>query len=435
MPIAKKLNTILKNAMDNLTPVTKEDTIGSVVLADEYPNEVIKSVANMRFVYNNDSTVRGLILNNTFTANSSFQITIKEGYEGVPNIQEARKYIEDRCVKSDWNLHGIIEQTLNKAQREGQCFIQIPIVNNQAHLNPLLYDGENYDFMMVPDVETGKIAGYVQKHPEIGDFKNWQNMEWDDLVKASEEVGDLTTTSFLEEEIIHFTIINEDGESVRLLEAAIEIVPSKWKYEGYMLSVSQKTGAIAVVKIGDEKHDEDKIDKSFLDKVLGVFEGRIRKTAVTIPNGVSVDQMNNSSLPDIPSYRRTIIQELYVTLQTPRSMFNTKDSNRSSSETATDYETGYGVFLNKLRNSVKNHFETKLIDKDLSLQSGFADCVGGIEITYTKDVSKEEPLEPTNEDYSPKNPDLEKTAKNQEEGNNKEDNIDSNNNAGDNNNE
>lgn len=435
MPIAKKLNTILKNAMDNLTPVTKEDTTGTVVLADEYPNEIQKSIANKRFIYNNDATIRGLILNNTFTANSSFQITIREGYEDVPNIEEARKYIEDRCKPNDWDLHTIIEQTLIKAQRDGQCFIGVPIVQNQTHLFPLTYDGEEYDFMMIPDTEIGKVVGYVQKHPELGDFGNWQSMEWDDLVKASEEIGDTTTTPFLLEEIIHFKLFGEDGEASGLMDAIMEKVPDKWKYEGYMLSVSQKTGAIAIVKIGNAEHKNDSIKNSFISKILGVFNGRINKTAVAVPDGVEVDQMNNSSLPDIPSYRRTIIQEIYVALQTPRSMFNTKETSYASGEVATDTETGYGVFLNKLRTTIKNAYEVKLFDRDLAIQSGFADCVGGIEITYTKDVSKEEPLEPTNEDLSVSNPDLEKTAKNQEEEKNKEDNTDSNNDAGANNNE
>lgn len=418
MPIQKKMRTILKNSMDKLTPATKKDELGTIVLSEEYPNQIEKSVANFRFIYNNDATVRGLIFNNLMTANSGFDITIKKGYENVSNIEEARKYIEDRCKPNDWNLHEIIDQTLLKAQRDRQCFIQIPIVNNQAHINPLLYDAENYDFMIVPDVETRKIAGYVQKHPEIGDFRNWQSMEWDSLVEASEEVGDITTTPFLEEEIIHFALLKEDGSGEGLMDAVCEKVPDKWLYEGYMLSVSQKTGAIAIVKIGDLNHDTKGVKKSLVQTILDVFQGRVNKTAVAVPDGVSVDQMSNTTLPLIQEYRRTVLMEIYIALQTPRSMFNTKETSYASNEVATDTETGYGVFLNKMRNAVKSHFESKLFDKDLSLQKGFIDCVGGIEITYKKDVSKEEPLKPTEEDISNNNNlDLENTVNESKETN------------------
>lgn len=417
MPINKKLNTVLKNAMDKITPVTRKDEIGTIQLSEEYPNEVEKSVANFRFIFHNDSTVRGLILNNTFTALNKFRIGIKKGYEDVKNINEARDYIEKRCEVSDWNLRKIIRQTLIKVQRDRQCFIQIPILGGQAHLNPLIYDGEDYDFMMVPDQGTGKIAGYVQKHPEIVNFSNWQNMSWDELEEASEGSDEFTTTSFLEDEMIHFTILDEDGRAVGLMDAVTDNIKDKWDYEGYMISVSQKTGAIAVVKIGDETTDAEKVDKSFVQSVLDIFEGRIKKTVATIPKGVSVDQMNNSTLPDIPSYRKTVIDEIYLSMQTPIGAFDTQSSNYASLKKAMDDETGFAVWMLLIRSLVKEGFETKLFDKDLSLQKEFIDCVGGIEMCFADDLDELEALEPTDEDYSDNNEGLEQAANNQNENN------------------
>lgn len=415
--IIKTIPTVLKNAMDNLTPATKKDTIGTVVLADEYPNEIEKSIANFRFIYYNDLTIQGLIDNNAMTANTKFEIKIKKGYEDVKNIEEARSYIENRCKKKDWNLDKIITQTLIKAQRDGQCFIQVPIVGGQAHLNPLTYDGENYDFMMIPDPETGKVSGYVQKHPEKPDFTGWDKKEWDDLVKISEEVGDETTTSFIEEEIIHFTIMEEDGEAKRLMDAICDKVPDKWDYEGFMISIAQKTGAVAIVKIGDVNHNNNEARKSFVDTILGVFQGRINKTAVAVPDGVSVEQMTNSTLPDIPSYRKTVIDELYLGLQTPFGMFDTQNSTYASLKEAMNSKTGYGAWMAHLRDLVKEAFEDKLIDKDLSLKSEYAECVGGLEINYEQDLDEVEPLEPTDEDYSANNEGLEQAANNQNENN------------------
>ena len=420
MPIQKTLKTVLKNHMDNLTPVTKQDTTGTIILAEDYPNEVQKSIANLRFIYHNDATIRGLIFNNAITANHKFKISIREGYEDVPGIDEARAYIENRCKSNDWNLDEIITQTLTKAQRDRQCFIQIPIVGGQAHINPLKYDGENYDFLMIPDPSTGKIAGYVQKHPMIADFKNWQKMEWDDLVKKAEDVGETTSTAFVEEEIIHFSIIKEDGEGEGLLEAILDKIKDKWDYEGFAISVAQKTGAIAIVKIGDMNH-EDPVQRSLVSKLLDVFNNRIKKTAVSIPDGVSVEQMSNSSLPDIPSYRKTVIDEIFLALQTPNGLFDTQGSTFASLKTASDTKTGYGVFLEYIRDLIKANFETKLIDKDLSLQKGFADCVGGIEIRYSdEDLESVEPITPSEADYSADNEDLEDSANNQLEDNSDE---------------
>jgi len=422
MPIAKRLATTLKNSMDKLTPVTKKDELGTVVLAEDYPNEVEKSVANFRFIYNNDATVRGLLFNNAITAINGFHIKIKEGYEDKPNIEEAYAHIMERSRKNDWNLKEVIKQTLIKAQRDRQCFIQIPIIENQAHLNPLTYDGENYDFMLVPDVENGKILGYVQKHPTIPDFSKWENMEWDELVELAEDEGDdPETTSFLEEEIIHFAIIKEDGEGEGMMEAIPDQIKRKWDYEGYMISVSQKTGALAIVKVGDERHEVGDINTGFVQNILDVLKGRIRKTAVAVPDGVSVEQMGNNQLPNIPDYRRTVLMEIYITLQTPRSMFNTKESSYASSEVATDFETGYGVFLADLRDSVKDYFEEKLFDTEISLTSAWSECVGGIEIGFVhdnKDLDEVKPLEPNADDLSADNPDLDKAAQQQESNNN-----------------
>lgn len=413
--IIKTMPTVLKNAMDNLTPATKKDTIGTKKLADEYPNEIEKSIANFRFIYYNDLTVQGLIDNNAITANTKFEIKIKKGYENVKNIEEARSYIEDRCKKKDWNLDKIITQTVIKAQRDGQCFIQIPIVGGQAHLNPLTYDGENYDFMMIPDPETGKVMGYVQKHPEKPDFNGWENKKWDELVELSEKIGDETTTSFIEEEIIHFTIMEEDGEAKRMMDAICDKVPDKWDYEGYMISIAQKTGAVAIVKIGDINHKTDDAKKSFVDTILGVFQRRINKTAVAVPDGVSVDQITNSTLPDIPSYRKTVIDELYLGLQTPFGMFDTQGSTYASLKEAMNSKTGYGAWVDHLRDLIKESFESKLIDTDLSLQKEFVECIGGIEISYGDGLEEIEPLEPTVEDYNATNEGLEKLAQKQKE--------------------
>ena len=101
--------------------------------------------------------------------------------------------------------------------------------------------------------------------------------------------------------------------------------------------------------------------------------------------------VGTTNLPDLPGYMKDIIDVIFIKLQTPRSVFIGESSNRAVAEVQTNDDTGYKVFINFLRDTLRTHFEGELIDYELEL-AGFSEAVGHVIINFDK--SKDDELEP-----------------------------------------
>ena len=96
-------NIILDNSQKNVSPATSPDTNKDAIdLADSHPYQVAKTIKNCRYVYNNESIVSALILNNALTANNRFVITTDN--KNIPNIDKAIKHIESKIKEVEENL-------------------------------------------------------------------------------------------------------------------------------------------------------------------------------------------------------------------------------------------------------------------------------------------------------------------------------------------
>lgn len=378
-PLSIVRNVFVRNSVDAVQSAThlKNPKIDRKArdLSDLYPYTVKKTIRNCRYAYDTDGLVQGLILNNTFKANNKWVITFDDNT--IDGIEDAKKFIEDKC--KEWNLDTRMSEWLIKEQRDGKHFTQKIYVDGTIKLEELAYDGDLYDFEIIRDLTTGEILGYKQKYWTTGDVKDWKTQDFNsirNLPKHKEEVN------FEPDEIIYGTLFEEDGEGMSLIMPILDDIYDKWSYEQYKKSVAHKTGNVAVLTVGSQDVYTDNLEESFLNDALDNLEDREKHDTIVIPYGTSVETLGgNYNLPDLNTYIDKTLSNIYIQLQTPQTLFASDSSNRSTIQVQTDEDTGFAVYLEYMRDSLKKTVDA-LIDDELSLHEEFADCVGHIHLTF-----------------------------------------------------
>ena len=395
----------LSNSQESVIPATPYDTtMDSKDLEDTNPHKIKKTIRNCRYAYNNDGLVQGLILNNTFKANNKWFITFDD--PDIEGIMEAKEYIEDKC--KEWNLDKRMSEWLIKEQRDGKHFTQKVIKDGTIQLNELAYDGENYDFEIIHDPRTGETLGYKQKYYVNKDYKSWKNKDFDTLNSQTKEYEE---ANYLPDEIIYGTLFEEDGKGMSLIMPILDDIYDKWSYEKYKLSVAHKTGNLAVMTVGSKDVYTENVPETFVDKALRQLKDRDKKDAVVIPYGTSIETLGgNYNLPDLNTYINKTLSNIYIQLQTPQTLFASDSSNRSTIQVQTDEETGFGVYLEYMRDTLKNTIENELFDVELEL-NGFEEAIGHIHLTFVsikqnREVSHEYIDKDTMFDYTSDDEDL-----------------------------
>lgn len=376
-PIRRVLNNVLnlRNSQETVLPATPEDNTNAKDLEELHPYKIKKTIRNCRYAYNTDGLVQGLILNNTFKANNKWEVTFDD--PSIPNIMEAKEYIEEKC--KEWDLDKRMSEWLIKEQRDGKHFTQKVIKDGSIQLNELAYDGENYDFEIIHNPKTGEVLGYKQKYYINKDYSGWKSKDFDTLANDTKEYEE---ANYLPEEIIYGTLFEEDGEGMSLIMPILDDIYDKWSYEKYKLSVAHKTGNLAVMTVGSKDVYTDNVPTSFLTEALKNLEDRDTKDALVIPYGTSVETLGgNYNLPDINTYIDKTLSNIYIQLQTPQTLFASDSSNRSTIQVQTDEDTGFGVYLEYIRDTLKKTVENELFDVELELQ-GMDEAVGHIHLTF-----------------------------------------------------
>ena len=119
-----------------------------------------------------------------------------------------------------------------------------------------------------------------------------------------------------------------------------------------------------------------------MNDALDNLEDREKHDTIVIPYGTSVETLGgNYNLPDLNTYIDKTLSNIYIQLQTPQTLFASDSSNRSTIQVQTDEDTGFAVYLEYMRDSLKKTVDA-LIDDELSLHEEFADCVGHIHLTF-----------------------------------------------------
>ena len=114
-------------------PSPTDDNPEAENLKDRHPPKIKKTIANCRYAFDNDPTVRGIILNNAYTANNKFRI--------VSDDKKAETYITQKA--KEWDLDTLMTNTLIKIMRDGPCFIEKGIIDRSIKVRFLAYDTTN----------------------------------------------------------------------------------------------------------------------------------------------------------------------------------------------------------------------------------------------------------------------------------------------------
>lgn len=354
-----------------------EDTSGED-LADRHPPRINKTIKNFRYAYENDATVRGILINNATTANNRYYIKCDD-----PN---AKAWIKQKV--KEWKLERVMTQTLIRAQRDGHCFIEKGFFDGSIQIRFLAYDADKYKMKVIRDPLTDHILGYMQHGPASVDPTGWEEKKFDDI----NDEGDEVDTPYQADQVIFPVLIEEKGRGDSLLSVILDNVDDKKTFERFMRSAAHKAGQLIGVTIGNERISTKDVPKSFVTKLLKVFRSPIEKDVAVVPDGVNLDTIGDSQLPDLPGYIKYHRSEIFLALQSPESLFSTESSNRATAEVQADDSTGYKVFITFLRDFLKNYFEKELIDHELQLK-GFSNSVGKCEIIFDEE-EKLEPLSP-----------------------------------------
>lgn len=347
-------------------------------LATRHPPRIKRSIKNYRYAYNNDGTIRGILLNNATTANNQFRIECED--------PTAKAHIEMKV--KEWDLDGVMTSTLLRVQRDGFCFIEKGIFDGSIQIRFLPYDGDKYKMKVIKNPKTNQIIGYKQNAPKPVDPQGWEKTKYEDL----KEEGEAIDTNYQAENIIYPILIEEAGRGESLLISILDNVDDKKTFEKFMRSAAHKAGNMIGIKVGDETTSAKDVPKSFINKLLDVFGRPVEKDVAVIPKGVDVSTIGNTSLPELVSYIKHHRNEMFLALQTPESLFSTESSNRATAEVQADDDTGYKVFITFLRDFLKKYFEQQLIDDELQ-RKGFNKAIGNCFIMF--DVEQDvEPLQP-----------------------------------------
>jgi hypothetical protein len=356
-------------------PLPDDTTIDSENLKDRHPRKIKPTISNCRYVFDNDPTVKGILLNTITTANNKFTIESE-------NIK-AKEYIEGKV--KEWDLDNIFNKTLLKNMRDGPCFIEKAVIDKTIQVRFLAFDNDKYKMKVIRDPLSDKIVGYKQQVETSKDITDWQNKTYDELENDTE----IKENNFNPDQIIYPVMFEEHGKAKSLISTILDYVDKKWTLESFMMSVAHKTGNLIGITIGNDRVSNANVPKSFIQKLIHNFRNPVNKDVVTIPDGVDVSTIGNNTLPALENYLSYMRSEIFLALQTPESLFSTTSSNRATAEVQADSTTGYAVFIEFLRFFLKKYFEKELIDAELKLK-GMSDAAG----TVTIEFDKTEPIKP-----------------------------------------
>lgn len=363
------------------SPVKEDKTPDTENLKERHPPKISKTIANCRYAFDNDPTVRGIILNNITTANNKYKI--------VSDDETAKNHIEQKAI--EWDLDNLMTQTLLKCMRDGPCFIEKAIVNNTIQVRFLAYDEDKYKFKIIRDPQSDEIIGFKQKFKTTKNAKDWEKTKYDELNNEEKD----EEANFQPSQIIYPVLLEEGGKAKSLIMPILDYIDDKWTLEGFMLSVAHKAGNLIGLTIGNDKVSNSKVPKNFINKLITTFRSPVNKDVAVIPDGVKADVIGNNQLSDLPSYLKYFRGEIFIALQTPEALFSSVSSNRSALDVQADDKVGYEVFIGFLRFFLKKYFERELIDDELKLKK--MKGIGTTKIEFNVD-DPVEPLNPNSKD-------------------------------------
>lgn len=352
-----------------IAKANSKDKKASGDLIDRIPFRVNRSIPNFRYAFNYDATVNSTINNLIVIANTNYKI-VAESEEFEKDAEHIRKKCEE------WNLPQFIDLLIKRNMVDGSCFINRYVDEGTVKLKYLSNDGENFKWKVVRHPDTEEILGYKQLVKKTKLPKNWKSAEFDEIDAEEEE----ETITFMPEEIIYTTYMEENGQGVSALYSVLDLVDIVGKLQLFMVLAGQKAGAFLGLEIGNENVDSSSVDMNFVDKVIDWFGENSEKDVVAYPHGIKPEMVGTQILPDYVTYIKFLQSQIRNAILTPDSKFSAVSSNRATAVEQLNTDTGYQGFVKYLQEYVAYIVNNEIIDKELSLSNDKA--IGKVKLEY-----------------------------------------------------
>ena len=351
-------NTTVKNVEPNRVYSVGVDDIKTEGLDDrsndwiEWMPPKIKPTIKNRRKASMFPSVYGILSNLIMKTISSYVID-GDNQESIDCILEAEKV---------WNLRNLMYECLWKNLVDGEVFYEVTSKDGHVALRLLAFDGEKALIKKIYDEDGVTVKGYKQLVVRKSALKKWKGIKFWETYQDS----DVITVDFEPDEISNPILIEIDGVGQSLVKNVIDIAYYLESLARQMPTIVFKSANIVTATFGNADRGEYKIDTETRDYVADQLSNYHNKGVVTLPWGVSVENVGNPVLPKVEEYIKSLKAMLYEGLVTPESLYSSESSNRSTAQIQlTDPSTGHILFIEFCQEFLKEWVERTLIDPEL----------------------------------------------------------------------
>lgn len=351
-------NTTVKNVEPNRVYSVGVDDIKTEGLDDrsndwiEWMPPKIKPTIKNRRKASMFPSVYGILSNLIMKTISSYVID-GDNQESIDCILEAEKI---------WNLRNLMYECLWKNLVDGEVFYEVTSKDGHVALRLLAFDGEKALIKKIYDEDGVTVKGYKQLVVRKSALKKWKGIKFWETYQDS----DVITVDFEPDEISNPILIEIDGVGQSLVKNVIDIAYYLESLARQMPTIVFKSANIVTATFGNADRGEYKIDTETRDYVADQLSNYHNKGVVTLPWGISVENVGNPVLPKVEEYIKSLKAMLYEGLVTPESLYSSESSNRSTAQIQlTDPSTGHILFIEFCQEFLKEWVERTLIDPEL----------------------------------------------------------------------
>jgi len=363
---------------------------------------VNKTIKNARTAVEIDPTTFSSVLSQVILTNKEYKIVGDEDAD-----PDAVAHIEQKA--KEWNLEESRITTTWKGLIDGRCFIEEyldPYKTTIDSIVHLAFDEDYYNFLEIPDPQTGRPAGYMQKAKIWTIPDNWETESFETLQDPQYTEKDIAFTPDPQTGWLNVfmpRLFQGDGNSegfvfkvlddVYCLKSIKNIMPDAAKMAANTVKVQVGNKDFAFKPYNDADTVEEKITKSQtrMEDIGNSFADKFKKQVILHDGSVSAEMLGNGNLPELERYINVFKQEIRSSLQTPDSRFESASSNRAVSQEQMSGDTGQVKILDYFRKQFLDpYYERYLIDYELKL-AGYEDSMGMIHFSY-EDENKEDEL-------------------------------------------
>ena len=400
MSFLDTINSFTRRVFDNADPEpytieelgSDEDDYNdndeSIDLVDHVPFRVKRTIKNCLFA-SKEYQVKGILLDIVTKTNNEWYI------EG--DNEEAVKYIEEYCKLIDLNQW--LDEILEKGLVQGEAFINRYTRDDHIMLRWLAFDGENYTMKKVYD-EYGEVIGYAQRTlRNKNNVKNWESKGYEELREDLVE----KVFKFQPEQIINIQYAKRYGKGQSIVMDVLDLVYYKLSLIPLLPTTVFKNSNLIHVTMGNETQQGKRLTRKDRETVKNAVNDYHKKGTVMLPYGVDVDVLKGGSLPDIPSYIKSLESMIYVGLNTPEAIFSSESSNRATADIQLDSPTtGRVLFLQYNQEWLRRIVEEEIFKPELELH-GYGDVEVRLkfntdDLTDNDEDNKHRPIHKVNED-------------------------------------